>query len=89
MRNRLKGGRADGMTPDDFDADALARGTDHELEHTTHRGLAREIAMDHLAADPHYYANLEAMEASTESHKTAMRRDDEQTKLREALERDV
>ena len=62
--DRLHGGRADMMQPDDFDADALDEGREHEGEHTTDPGLAEEIAMDHLAEDPDYYDRLEAMEKS-------------------------
>ena len=51
-------GRADGMIPDDFDAQQLEVGTDVELEHTTDRGLAQEIAMDHLAEHADYYKEL-------------------------------
>ena len=60
--DQLPGGRADRKTPHDFDAVALAEGTEHELEHTKDRNLAREIAMDHLAEDPKYYDKLRAIE---------------------------
>lgn len=53
--DRLPGGRADRMVPSDFDARALARGARHEREHTSDPGIAREIAMDHLAEDPAAY----------------------------------
>ena len=61
-RDRLKGGKADKMKPGDFDKKQLAVGTKHEREHTTDKGLAREIAMDHLAEDPNYYKKLKKME---------------------------
>lgn len=63
--DRLPGGRADRMHPADFDPEALATGTKHELEHTSDRELAREIAMDHLAEDEAYYEKLEAMERAS------------------------
>jgi hypothetical protein len=53
--DQLHGGAADAKRPEDFDPDALAIGTQHELEHTDDPELAREIAMDHLTEDPHYY----------------------------------
>lgn len=56
--DQLPGGVGDKKTPSDFPADALAEGTDHELEHTRDRKLAREIAMDHLTEDPQYYVKL-------------------------------
>ncbi len=41
--------------PEDFDAAALAQGTEMEMEHTSDREIAQSIAMDHLAEDPEYY----------------------------------
>ena len=40
----------------------LAKGTKVELEHTTNRSAAREIALDHLAEYPDYYDRLEMVE---------------------------
>lgn len=60
--DQLHGGRADKKRPEDFDADALEEGTQHELEHTTDREIAREIAMDHLSEDPSYYKKLRKLE---------------------------
>ena len=40
----------------------LAKGTQVELEHTTNRGKAREIALDHLMELPDYYTRLDKME---------------------------
>jgi hypothetical protein len=37
-------------------------GTQHELEHTTDRVIARKIACDHLREDPKYYTHLQKME---------------------------
>lgn len=36
----------------------LKVGIEHEKEHTTHEAIAREIALDHLNEDPHYYKKL-------------------------------
>lgn len=55
---QLPGGRAAGMQPAQFDPAQLYRGMRVELEHTTHPYIAAEIAMDHLAEDPHYYIKL-------------------------------
>jgi len=38
-----------------------------ELEHTNSKKLAKEIAMDHLAEIPDYYARLKKMEKEGES----------------------
>lgn len=62
--DRLAGGRADGMSPSQFDAQELGEGIEHESEHTTDAGIAQEIAMDHLAEDPRYYSRLERTEKS-------------------------
>lgn len=40
----------------------IKRGTIHELEHTTDRKIAKQIAMDHLKEDPKYYTHLAKME---------------------------
>lgn len=40
----------------------IRRGTQHELEHTTDRRIARQIALDHLREDPKYYTHLTKME---------------------------
>jgi hypothetical protein len=51
----LPGGLADKNTPNQFDQEQLAIGTQIELEHTNDEAIAREIAMDHLKEDPNYY----------------------------------
>lgn len=43
-------------------ASQIRRGTEHELEHTTDRAIARKIACDHLREDPYYYTHLSKME---------------------------
>jgi hypothetical protein len=60
--NQMPGGVADGKRPEDFDQQALEKGTRMEMEHTSDADVAREIAMDHLAEDPAYYDKLEEME---------------------------
>ena len=37
----------------------VAKGIKHELEHTTDRKVAREIALDHIKEDPLYYDKLD------------------------------
>ena len=58
--DQIPGGKAAGRSPDDFDRVELKKGTRHEMEHTMDPSSAMEIAMDHLAEDPHYYSDLEA-----------------------------
>lgn len=55
----LRGGKAEGMKPSDFNQAQLRRGTRHEMEHTSDRCVAMRIAMDHLAEDRDYYRKLE------------------------------
>lgn len=60
--DKIPGGLAKGKKPSDFDSKDLAEGTDVEMEHTTDRDVAREIAMDHLTEDPEYYRRLKRIE---------------------------
>lgn len=88
-RDRLSGGRADRMRASDFDPSALRTGTEHELEHTRDRGLAQEIAMDHLAEDPAYYEKLARMERGYEPNRRpyvqVVSTEDEARKIRETF----
>jgi len=61
-QDRLKGGLADGMIPQDFSVEQLKKGVKVEREHTKDDMLALEIAMDHLYEDKKYYDHLEEME---------------------------
>lgn len=54
--------KREGFTARDADPRELARGTKHEMEHTRSKRIARQIALDHLAEDAHYYQKLERME---------------------------
>lgn len=56
--DKIHGGRADKANPKDFDQTELAKGIKVEREHTNSDALAKEIAMDHLTEDPHYYTKL-------------------------------
>lgn len=61
---KIRGGMAErlGVTSRDVSSSELRRGQKHELEHTDDPKLAKQIALDHLAEDPHYYAHITAME---------------------------
>ncbi len=61
-KDELPGGLADKKKPENFDPKALAMGIKVELEHTSDPKLAKEIVMDHLTEDPHYYTKLAKME---------------------------
>ena len=43
----------------------IAKGVEIELEHTSDKAVAREIALDHLNEDLDYYVKLEKVEALT------------------------
>lgn len=58
----IPGGLADKKSPSDFDKDSLEEGVKVELEHTSDRNIAVEIAMDHLTEDPDYYKKLKTIE---------------------------
>lgn len=68
--DRLPGGLADKRRVQDFDPEALRKGTLIELEHTGDLAIAQEIAMDHLVEHADYYDALEQMEASLEKKRT-------------------
>lgn len=61
-RDRLPGGIGDKTTPEDVDPEQLRKGIEVEMEHTTDRMLATEIALDHLTEDPEYYTKLATIE---------------------------
>lgn len=57
----------DGYSPfpaEAIDPEQVRVGTDHEMEHTTSRRVARRIALDHLREDPRYYDKLGAVEGA-------------------------
>lgn len=56
--DQIPGGLAKGKIPSDYDQKSLNQGVKVELEHTTDREIAQEIAMDHLEEDPDYYEKL-------------------------------
>jgi hypothetical protein len=57
-KDKLKGGKADNKTPDDFPEDDIIIGTKVEREHTDNPDIATEVAMDHLEENPDYYDEL-------------------------------
>lgn len=56
--NILMGGKGDDLSEDEVDQDELLKGIGVEMEHTTSKRIAKEIALDHLAEDPKYYTKL-------------------------------
>jgi hypothetical protein len=82
MENKLKGGKSDGMTIEDIAKKhkmdvglikiQLENGIKVEREHTTDKGIAKEIAMDHLFESPDYYIKLSKMEKKLETKEQTM-----------------
>jgi hypothetical protein len=62
FKGRLAGGEADGKPLTKYDLSQLLMGIKVELEHTSDRMLALEIATDHLEEFPDYYTRLKKME---------------------------
>jgi hypothetical protein len=62
MNDVIGGGLADDKSAKDFDKVELEKGVLVEMEHTTDRKIAKEIAMDHLTEDKDYYKKLAKME---------------------------
>lgn len=58
----IPGGLAKGMPDSAFDQADLEEGIKIEMEHTTSRAVAKEIAKDHLKEDPKYYNKIKAIE---------------------------
>ena len=63
--DKIPGGLADKKKPSDFPKDKLEAGIKVEMEHTSDRGIATEIAMDHLTEDLNYYEKLETIEKAS------------------------
>lgn len=66
FKERLKGGKADGKKITNYDLNQLIMGIKVELEHTSDKMTALEIAMDHLEEFPDYYTRLLKLEEEAE-----------------------
>jgi len=64
--DKIPGGLADKKKPSDFPKSKLEAGIKVEMEHTSDRGIATEIAMDHLTEDLDYYEKLETIEKAAQ-----------------------
>jgi len=69
FKEKIPEGRSSGKKPSDFSEDAIQKGIKIELEHTSDRELAKEIAMDHLDEFPDYYEELDKMEKKLKNKK--------------------
>jgi hypothetical protein len=68
LKQFLTGGFAQkrGITRNDVDPKELALGIKIEVEHTSSKRIAEQIALDHLAEIPDYYSRLVKMEKEAE-----------------------
>lgn len=73
--NLLIGGVGDDTDDDDVDPYELKKGILVEMEHTTNKNIAKEIALDHLSEDPSYYTKLASIHK--ENPKKSAKRTDE------------
>ena len=62
FKENLTGGIADGKAITAYDLGELLTGIKFELEHTSDRFIALELAMDHLERIPNYYSRLRRLE---------------------------
>lgn len=62
FKDSLKGGMADGKAVTAYDLEELLTGMKFEMEHTSDRFIALELAMDHLERIPDYYTRLRRLE---------------------------
>lgn len=71
--NILVGGKGDNKKPSDFPKDVIDEAVNHEMEHTSNKDVAQEIAIDHLTEDVDYYKKLKKIEGNKEAamHKLA------------------
>jgi hypothetical protein len=58
--DKLKGGKGDEKTTEDFSSEQVAAGKKVETEHTKDPKVAEEISLDHLSEDPRYYSKLKS-----------------------------
>lgn len=69
MKDKIRGGKADGKPDSAFDPKWLKIGIKVEMEHTDDRSVASEIAKDHLTEDTMYYQKLRKIEKSMSGEK--------------------
>lgn len=68
QQDKIPGGLADKKKPKDFDKEKLDEGIKVEMEHTSDKSVAKEIAMDHLTEDPKYYKKLKTIEKNQDTY---------------------
>jgi hypothetical protein len=69
----LSSGMGRGYPDSYFDPQQLATGIKIEMEHTSDRAIAKEIAKDHLIEFPDYYISLLEMETALKNRECIRR----------------
>jgi len=88
MKNNFKGGKSADMSafdvakkwkisPNEF-IPILEKGTQHEMEHTDDKDIARRIALDHIVEKLDYYDKLEKIEKMSKGGSTNINFDDKE-----------
>lgn len=82
IKEVLRGGIGDNTSESSISPSELKAGIKVEMEHTSDKRVAKEIAKDHLTEIPTYYTHLKKMEDKA-MHKSAMLRsfEDELSKI--------
>jgi len=83
--DKIKGGKADDNSPQEFDKEQIKMGLKIEMEHTDDPMIAIEIAMDHLSEFPDYYTRLDKMEKEAKSEKSEDGEESEDEELTDRL----
>lgn len=61
ITDKIKGGLADSVPDGKFNLVSLLKGIKVEMEHTSDKSIAKEIAKDHLSEDPLYYDKIKTL----------------------------
>ena len=67
-KDMIPGGLADNVSASSLPGKQLKKGIRSEMEHTTSKSIAKEIAKDHIVEDKKYYDKLEKMEKDAQEN---------------------
>jgi hypothetical protein len=88
--SKIKGGKGDKLKPEDVDPEELEMGITVEVEHKKgDREAAQDIALDHLAEDPHYYTKLKKCGLADELRKLAASKKEQKEQENQAKKKRV
>ena len=75
-----------GVDVSDIDSE-VSKGIEVEMEHTSDKDIAHEIAMDHVIEDPEYYTKLSQTELEEKKRKKAGTESSKESNLRDWFKR--